>query len=68
MKKNSRRLLLAACCLWLAWLPTMVSAGDSENSTLQFNQAWIRAMPPGMKMTAGLGQLLNQGDEEILLV
>ena len=32
---------------------------------LAFDQAWIRAMPPGMKMTAGFGTLRNRGAEAV---
>jgi copper(I)-binding protein len=44
-------ILLAAC------------GSADENSSLSFEGAWVRAMPPGMKMTAGFGQLRNSGSE-----
>lgn len=33
----------------------------AEDRDLRFEQAWIRAMPPGMNMTAGFGTLRNRG-------
>lgn len=57
--------------LWLAvsaGLPcwtSSVAAGDAE---LVFDDPWVRAMPPGMKMTAGFGRLRNTGSETIELV
>jgi copper(I)-binding protein len=35
---------------------------------LAFENAWIRAMPPGMKMTAGFGALSNHGERPLTLV
>jgi copper(I)-binding protein len=32
---------------------------------LLFEDGWVRAMPLGSMMTAGFGQLINQGDEPI---
>jgi copper(I)-binding protein len=46
--------------LLVAILLSACSAGD-ENSSLSFEGAWVRAMPPGMKMTAGFGRLRNSG-------
>lgn len=40
----------------------------SPEAALTFEQAWVRAMPPGMKMTAGFGQLHNAGDEAVVVV
>lgn len=34
---------------------------------LEFEQAWVRPVPPGMKMTAGFGTLHNRGSEAIAL-
>ncbi len=30
-----------------------------------FENAWVRAIPPGSMMTAGFGKLINNGPEEI---
>lgn len=49
-------LLLAAC----------ERSGDSP--VLGFEEAWVRSLPPGMKMTAGFGVLRNHGDSSIELV
>lgn len=43
---------------------TALAAGESD---LAFDAAWIRPLPPGMKMTAGFGQLRNTGTEAIEL-
>jgi len=37
-------------------------------ANLVFDQAWVRPLPPGMKMTAGFGALHNTGDGAIVLV
>jgi len=50
--------------LLVAILLSACGAGD-ENSSLSFEGAWVRAMPPGMKMTAGFGQLRNSGSEAL---
>jgi copper(I)-binding protein len=31
-----------------------------------FEEAWVRPLPPGMKMTAGFGKLHNPGDTEMV--
>jgi len=54
---------LAVCAGLLLWLCT-VSAGEAG---LSFDEAWIRPLPPGMKMTAGFGLLRNTGAETIEL-
>ena len=63
MKKMIR--LMAGCML----ATTLLSAcGPSvESPELTFESAWIRAMPPGMKMTAGFGLLKNHGAQSIQL-
>jgi copper(I)-binding protein len=33
--------------------------------SLDFDSAWVRALPPGMGMTAGFGTLINSGAEPI---
>ncbi len=49
-------MLLAAAC------------GPAGNrNPLSFENAWVRAIPPGMKMTAGYGELRNQGSEAIVV-
>lgn len=57
--------LIAGCMLAV----TLLSAcGPSEESPeLTFESAWIRAMPPGMKMTAGFGTMKNHGSQSIQL-
>ena len=37
----------------------------AAEQTLKFEDAWIRATPPGAMMTAGFGRLLNQTDLEL---
>ena len=56
--------------LWLALIATIFLAacnrGD-DRTGLDFEQAWVRPVPPGMKMTAGFGTLHNQGSKAISL-
>ena len=49
-----------------AWLlgVGLLTAGEAD---LGFDEAWIRPLPPGMKMTAGFGQLRNSGPVAIEL-
>jgi copper(I)-binding protein len=67
--KSVRKNFCGAIChaaiagFWL-W-STVLAAGEAG---LEFDGAWIRDMPPGMKMTAGFGQLRNSGTETIELV
>ena len=56
--KKCFRLLLMTCIVSLA----NVAYGEQD---LAFEAAWIRALPPGMKMTAGFGLLRNDGAEPI---
>jgi copper(I)-binding protein len=63
MKKCSRSFLPACIALMLLGICT-AAAADSQ---LTFDAAWIRAMPPGMKMTAGFGRLHNAGSDTIQL-
>lgn len=61
MKKfmqSIRILSFAGLLLWVAALP----AGEAG---LAFDEAWIRPLPPGMKMTAAFGLLRNEGTEAI---
>lgn len=49
---------------WLVLLVVILlpaCGGGEENSNLVFEGAWVRSMPPGMKMTAGFGRLRNTG-------
>jgi copper(I)-binding protein len=47
----------------LLWVLTL-AAGEAE---LTFEDAWVRAVPPGMGMTAGFGTLHNNGDADIVI-
>ena len=49
-------LLLAAC-----------SRPVAENQLL-FEDAWVRAMPPGSMMTAGFGRLVNTSREDLEII
>jgi copper(I)-binding protein len=51
---------LILCALGAGGLP----AGERA---LAFDGAWVRALPPGMGMTAGFGSLVNSGDEPLEL-
>lgn len=42
-------------------------AALAGQQALVFENAWVRAMPPGMKMTAGFGVLRNRGSSPIEL-
>jgi len=46
-------LLLVAC------------SGPVTENPLLFQDAWVRAMPPGSMMTAGFGRLVNISDTEL---
>jgi copper(I)-binding protein len=63
MKKWLRSFLPTLTGALLLGVCTVTTAGQD----LAFNAAWIRAMPPGMKMTAGFGRLHNAGSETIEL-
>lgn len=54
------RFAVAAVSVWAL----AASAGGQE---LSFADAWIRALPPGMGMTAGFGTLRNDGPAAIVL-
>jgi len=54
----------AVCAVTLIW----TGATGAAQLNLIFEGAWIRAMPPGMKMTAGFGRFRNTGKEAIELV
>lgn len=63
MKKNASRWLLV-------FLALFVAGCQSEPAPTEpvLEDAWIRSLPPGMKMTAGFGTLRNVTDEAIELV
>ena len=52
-----------AACVWVLGFG-LLAAGEAD---LSFDKAWIRPLPPGMKMTAGFGQLHNLGPETLEL-
>lgn len=54
------RLAVGAISLW-------AQAASAGQQGLSFADAWIRAVPPGMGMTAGFGTLRNDGPADILL-
>jgi copper(I)-binding protein len=57
--------LMAGCMLAATLLSACGPSVDSPELT--FESAWIRAMPPGMKMTAGFGILKNHDSQSIQL-
>lgn len=63
MKKWSLLLLPAGLVGLLLNLSSVAAAEQS----LTFEGAWIRAMPPAMKMTAGFGRLHNASGQAIEL-
>ena len=63
MKKWSRPSVPAS--IWGLLLCMCTVAAAEQN--LAFHAAWVRAMPPGMKMTAAFGRLHNAGMETIEL-
>jgi copper(I)-binding protein len=50
---------LVSSCIILACTP------QDEEPHLNFENAWIRALPPGSMMTAGFGSLINAGDVDL---
>jgi len=62
--KNWLSYVLSACLVGL--LPGL-SGVAADDGPLFFEEAWVRAMPPGMKMTAGFGRFHNAGAERIEL-
>jgi copper(I)-binding protein len=62
MKILSRLPLCLSVLVWLlAAGPALAADG------LSFDHAWIRALPPGMQMTAGFGVLQYRGAEPVEL-
>ena len=45
-----------------------VGCSPVGSSDLTFEDAWVRPLPPGMKMTAAFGKIRNPGSEAIELV
>lgn len=62
MSNRWQAILLAAALA----LSGVAAAGDAPE--LEFSDAWVRALPPGMGMTAGFGSLHNSGARELQLV
>ena len=62
--KKSFLSLFPTCLVGLLLGICNIAAAEQE---LTFDAAWIRAMPPGMKMTAGFGRLHNADTETIEL-
>jgi copper(I)-binding protein len=52
-----------SACLFLA-----ACSGTAPEEPLSFEEAWVRAMPPGSMMTAGFGRLVNNGDQELEII
>ena len=66
MKKIASGLLLPVLMLLLAACsPSDSPAADAAAAEPSFENAWVRAIQPGMKMTAGFGTLVNHLDEQI---
>lgn len=65
MKKSFTIGLAAALLMLLTLTGCQQEPQPTEPS---FVQGWIRAMPPGMKMTAGFGALVNVTAEPIEIV
>ena len=57
--------IVLATCAALLLCGGIAHAGEED---LTFRSAWVRAMPPGMKMTAAFGELRNGGGEDIELL
>lgn len=60
-----RQSLLGLLAIGLIQWSADVSADDPA---LLLEAGWIRAMPPGMKMTAGFGRLVNPSDQPLEIV
>lgn len=62
---NCFRLLAASStALLFGWGAAATALADPQ---LVFDAAWVRALPPGMHMTAGFGTIGNPGSEAIEL-
>lgn len=53
-------LKLIAACLVLA-----ACSQSTAEKPLEFENAWVRPIPPGSMMTAGFGRLVNHSDADI---
>ena len=62
--KNVISRLLCGLLLGLA----AVGCNPAGSADLAFEDAWVRPLPPGMKMTAAFGKIRNPGSEAIELV
>ena len=63
--KNALFKIVRASCAILLLCAGIAHAGEED---LTFRSAWVRAMPPGVRMTAAFGELRNAGAEDIKLV
>lgn len=63
MKKNH----FALCGLLMSGLLVAACNGTPVSAEPVFEQAWIRAIPPGSKMTAGFGSFRNAGTEPLII-
>lgn len=61
------RVLACRLGVILCWLAAggLVGGLAAGERSLAFDGAWVRALPPGMGMTAGFGTLVNSGDEPL---
>jgi len=55
-----KQLICIAACLLLAGC-----SRPAAESQLLFEDAWVRAMPPGSMMTAGFGRLVNNSNVDL---
>ena len=55
-----KQLIWIAACLLLAGC-----SRPAAESQLLFEDAWVRAMPPGSMMTAGFGRLVNNSNVDL---
>ena len=53
------------CCLILAGILLAACSPPDIDPTLEFEDAWVRATPPGAMMTAGFGRLINHADTSL---
>lgn len=65
MKKSLIATLAAAMVMLVSLLACQQEPMPTEPSLVQ---GWVRAMPPGMKMTAGFGSLVNVTSRPIEIV
>lgn len=53
------------CFLILAGMLLAACSPPDVDSTLEFQEAWVRATPPGAMMTASFGRLINRTDASL---